>query len=416
MRAEIITIGTELLQGDVVDTNSLFLSEDLARLGVTLLYKTTVGDHEEQLDEVLKEAFRRVQLIITTGGLGPTEDDVTKKVITRALGRRLIFREDLQKKILERYAVAQRMAPRHIDRQAVVPAGAIIVDNPVGTAPGFILEYDKGHIVSLPGVPHEMKAMFRETVFDWIRKWVGGYGVIRLRVLRTFGLMEPQINEALADMMGTDKEPYVGLSVKETGVDIRINASGKNDEESARLIEMTEIRIRSRLGDVIYGADCQTMEEIVGGLLREKGMRIAVAESCTGGLIGHRLTNVPGSSDYFDRGVVCYSNDSKTSLLGVPGDVIADQGAVSAAAAKAMADGIRRTSGADFGIGVTGIAGPGGGVEHKPVGLVYMAFSSVRGTESREFVFSGTREAIKLKASQAALNGLRQILLRGAGA
>jgi nicotinamide-nucleotide amidase len=327
------------------------------------------------------------------------------------MGRRLIFREDLREKIAGRHAALQKTMPRHLETQAVVPHGALIVDNPVGTAPGLILEHEKGFIISLPGVPHEMVAMFRETVFEFIRKAAGGYGAIRLRVLRTFGLMEPQVNDLIVDMMGTGKEPYIGLTAKETGVDVRINAFGKDEEGASRLIHATENRVRSRLGNAIYGVDRQTMEEVVGGLLREKGFRISVAESCTGGLIGHRLTNVPGSSDYFEEGVVCYSNPSKWERLRVPPEVIQKHGSVSALTAKAMADGMRQVSRTDLSLAVTGIAGPDGGTPEKPVGTVYIALATPKGTDGEEYRLTGTREVIKLKASQHALNMVRRFML-----
>lgn len=413
MRAEIVAIGTELLQGDLPETNSLFLAEALAHLGVEVVFKTIVGDQEAHLEEALRTALDRVPLVLTTGGLGPTEDDVTKKVLARVLGRRLVFREEVLQALRQRPGWGEREIPRALERQALIPSGAQILSNPVGTAPGLWLEVDKRLLVALPGVPHEMREMFQGEVRPRLQQWIGGYGVYALRVLHTFGVPEARINDALQDLLNPEREPRVGLAARPTGVDIRVQAFGRTREEAQAILEAAEQEIRSRLGEAVYGVDGARLEAVVGQLLRDRGWRLAVAESCTGGLIGHRITEVAGSSDYFQGGVVVYSNAAKETLLGVPGDLLASQGAVSDPVARAMAEGVRRRFDTEVGIGVTGIAGPGGGTPTKPVGLVYVAWALPEGTRCQRLLLEGTREAIKWRASQHALDGLRRSLQAG---
>ncbi len=411
MRAEIIATGTELLSGGVLDTNSLFLSEELMPLGIETVYKTVVGDNEKDMEEAFRRAMDRADAVIITGGIGPTEDDITRKVIAKIVKKRLVLNEDALKAIHARLAGRGREVVAANDRQALVPAGARLLGNPVGIAPGFYLdEDDAAFIAVLPGVPREMRAMFFEGLKPAIEERFGGKMFIRRRVLHTCGVSESAVNQAIQDIMKR-KAPIVGLTAKEAGVDIRILAQAVNAEQVQALVDKTEAAIREKLCDAVYGVDGQAMEEVVGALLKQRRLKLAVAESCTGGLIGARITNIAGSSEYFERAAVTYSDTSKTEMLGVPADVIERFGAVSSETAAAMAQGIRQMAKTDLGLAVTGIAGPGGGSEQKPVGLVYTAIAGAQGVKTADHRFLGDREQIRIKASQMALDMARRHLI-----
>jgi nicotinamide-nucleotide amidase len=292
----------------------------------------------------------------------------------------------------------------------LIPAGARLLQNPVGIAPGFFLDEENTFIAVLPGVPKEMTAMFLEGLRPVLEERFGGRIFIRRRILHTCGVSESAVNQAIQDIMkrGT---PAVGLTVKETGVDIRIIASETGAERAQSLVDSTEAVIRERLGDAVYSVDGQPMEEVVGALLKQRRLKLSVAESCTGGLIGARITNIAGSSEYFERAAVTYSNPAKTEMLGVPKALIDRFGAVSSEVATAMARGIRQAAKTDLGLSVTGIAGPDGGTEQKPVGLVYTALASVQGVKTNEHRFLGNREQVRMKASQMALDMVRRHLI-----
>lgn len=408
MRAEIIVTGSELLAGGVLETNSLFLSEELLSLGIETAFKTVVGDDEKDIEYVLQQALLRADIILITGGIGPTLDDITRKVIAKVTRRRLALSEDALKAIKTRLIGREYSSAN--DRQALIPMGGRLIPNPIGTAPGFFLEEDGKLIAALPGVPQEMEIMFQEGLRPVLSERFGGRLFIKKRVLRTFGLSEAAVNEALGTIIKNNR-PMVGLAAKETGVDVRILARGQDPESAQSLIERIEAAVRERLKDSVYGVDGQTMEEIVGALLKQQRLTIAVAESCTGGLISKRLTDVPGSSEYFMRAAVVYSNRSKTEMLGVPEDVLQRHGAVSKETAAAMARGIKDAAATDIGLSVTGIAGPSGGSREKPVGLVYMALASRDGVRLEEHRFLGSRDQIRMKASQAALDMVRKYLI-----
>ncbi len=409
MRAEIIATGTELLTGSM-ETNSVFLSEELMLVGLITAFKTVVGDDEKDLEEALKRALERVDAVIITGGLGPTEDDVTRKVIAKIAKKRLILNEDARK------AIHARLAGRGMDviitneRQALIPAGMRLLPNPLGIAPGFYIDEEGPFLAVLPGVPKEMRAMYSEVLKPALIQRFGGKSFIKRRVLRTCGISESSVNQSIHDIMHCG-EPTVGLSVKETGVDVRIIARATSSDQAQALIERTEAAIREKLNDAIFGADGVELEEVVGALLKQRRLKLAVAESCTGGLIGARITNIAGSSDYFDRAAVVYSNRSKNEMLGVPLDLIERYGAVSSEVAAAMAQGILQTAGTDLGLSITGIAGPDGGTEKKPVGLAYIALASSQGTKIAEYRLLGNREQIRLRASQMALDMVRRYLI-----
>ena len=410
MRAEIILTGTELLSGGLPDTNSIFLSEELMLIGLVTAFKTVVGDNEKDMEEALRRALDRVDAVIITGGLGPTEDDITRKVVAKVLKRRLVLNEDALKAVKSTLAGRGKEYANTSDRQALIPGAARLLANPVGVAPGFFLDEGNKFVAALPGVPKEMQAMFSQGLKQALEERFTGKLFIKRRVLRTFGLPESRINEAINDILKKEN-PVVGLTAKETGVDIRIIARETSAELSQVLAERTDARIREKLGDAIYGVDGQDMEEVVGALLKQRRLKLSVAESCTGGLIGARITNIPGSSEYFERGVVTYSNAAKTEMLGVPAALMDRRGAVSREVAEAMAQGIREAARTDLGLSVTGIAGPGGGTKEKPVGLVYISLSSAQGVKTDEHKFLGNREQIRTKAAQMALDTVRRHLI-----
>jgi nicotinamide-nucleotide amidase len=411
MRAEIIATGSELLTGGIAETNSVFLAGELLDLGIETVFKTIAGDDEKDLEEVFRRARERVDVIVITGGLGPTEDDITRKALARVLKKRLMLSEDALKAIKAVFEARGREYPSANDRQALLPVGARLLQNPVGIAPGFTLIDDERFIAVLPGVPSEMRAMFlhgglRQALVDH----AGGRTAYRRKVLHTAGLTESKVNELLQDIM-KQKRPSVGLSATDTGVEVRILARETSRQRAGALLDRTESEIRKRLGDAVYGVDGQELEAVVGALLVQRRLTLSVAESCTGGLIGARITNIAGSSDYFERGVVVYSNRSKTDVLGVPADLIERHGAVSREVASAMAKGIRERAGTGLGLSVTGIAGPGGGTAEKPVGLVYIGLASADKVKVSEHRFLGTRNQVRQRSAQTALDMVRRYLI-----
>lgn len=410
MRAEIIATGSELLSGGVPETNSIFLSEGLLLVGLETTFKTVVGDDEKDIEEVLRRAMDRADAVIVTGGIGPTEDDITRKVIAKIVKRRLVLNEDALKAIHAKLSGRGREYVSTNDRQALIPAGARVLQNPVGIAPGFFLDEENTFIAVLPGVPKEMTAMFIEGLRPVLEERFGGKIFIRRRILHTCGVSESAVNQAIQDIMKRGA-PTVGLTAKETSVDIRIIARETGAERTQSLVDSTEAAIRQKLGDAVYSVDGQPMEEVVGALLKQRRLKLSVAESCTGGLICARITNIAGSSEYFERAAVTYSNPAKTEMLGVPGALLERSGAVSSEVAAAMARGIRQAAKTDLGLSVTGIAGPDGGTEQKPVGLVYTALANAQGVKTNEHRFLGNREQVRMKASQMALDMVRRHLI-----
>lgn len=410
MRAEIIATGTELLSGGVLDTNSLFLSEALMLVGIWTAFKTVVGDDEKDMEDALLRAMDRADVVIVTGGLGPTEDDITRKVVAKIAKKRLVLNEDALKSIHMKLAGRGKDFISSNDRQALIPGGARLLRNPAGIAPGFFIAEEDSFIAVLPGVPREMQAMYSEVLKPELEERFGGKSSIARRVLRTCGMSESAVNQAIQDILKRD-EPVVGLTAKETGVDIRIIAREATVERSQALVARTEAAIREKLGDSVYSVDGVELEEVVGALLKQRTLTLSVAESCTGGLIGARITNIAGSSEYFDRAAVVYSYQAKTEMLGIPRDLIERHGAVSSEVAVAMAQGIRQNARTDLGLAVTGIAGPGGGTETKPVGLVYIALAFAQGIKTSEHRFLGDREQVRFRTSQMALDMVRRHLI-----
>jgi nicotinamide-nucleotide amidase len=410
LTAEIIAIGSELLTPDHTDTNSLWLTERLNSIGVEVKLKTIVGDDDGRLEEAIKDALRRSSIIIMTGGLGPTEDDITRKVAARALGRRLLLDERVLEELKERFLSFGRAMPQINSRQAMVIDGAEILDNPNGSAPGMYLEHEGCEIVLLPGPPRENRPMYEKFVHSKFVAKAGDVRVVR-RILRVAGMGESAVDELIAPVYSQFLNPQTTILFNRSEVEVHLTAQGKTVQDAELLIDGLAGQIEDRLGDAIFAFQGEKMEEVIGLRLTVTGFTLAVAESCTGGLVASRLTEVPGSSAYLMEGVIAYSNNAKIRTLGVDSALIEKYGAVSAEVAEAMADGVRRHSDTDFGLSVTGIAGPGGGTVDKPVGLVYIALSDDAHTEHRKLMLPGDRHLIRWRSSQAALDLLRRRLI-----
>jgi len=410
LTAEIIAIGSELLTPERADTNSLWLTEKLNRIGIEVKLKTIVGDDDARLEEAIKDALRRSRVVITTGGLGPTEDDITRKIAARAMGRRLVLNEAVLEDIRAKFMRWGRKMPEINARQAMILEGAEVLANPNGSAPGMYLEHEGRAVVLLPGPPREMRPMYESFIDAKLTAKAGDVRVGR-RVLRVSGLGESAVDERIAPVYTQYKNPQTTILFNRSEIEIHLTAQSRTEQEAELLLDGLAGQIEERLGDAIFAFRGETMEEVVGLRLAVGGFTLAVAESCTGGLISERLTEVPGSSAYFMEGVVSYSNDAKVRLLGVPSDLIAEYGAVSAPVAEAMAEGLRERAKTDFALSVTGIAGPGGGSEEKPVGLIYIALADDAHTEHRKLMLPGDRQLIRWRASQAALDLLRRRLI-----
>jgi nicotinamide-nucleotide amidase len=407
LHAEIIAIGSELLTPFRTDTNSLWLTERLNSIGIEVKFKSVVGDSEAVLEEAIRDALRRSEIIISTGGLGPTEDDITKKVFARVLKRRMALNESMLQKIQERFARRGVKMPEINSRQALIPEQAVALENHHGTAPGIMMTEGKCTVVLLPGPPREMKPMFDDAVMPKLRERAGEVFLVR-RTLRIFGLTESGVDELAAPIYRNYKNPTTTILFGKGIIELHLTAQAKSEKEAEKLLDELSGQLENVLGEHVFSVREETLEQVVGELLRFKGYTLATAESCTGGRLAGRVTDVPGSSEYFLEGVVAYSNDAKVSLLGVPGKLIQEYGAVSPEVAEAMAIGIRRRAHSTVGVGITGIAGPGGGTAAKPVGLVYIGLADEVQSSSRKFIFPGDRQFIRTLAVNAALDMIRR--------
>jgi len=410
LTAEIIAIGSELLAPDRTDTNSLWLTEKLNRLGIEVKLKTIVGDDDARLEEAIKDAVRRSKVVITTGGLGPTEDDITRKITARALGRRLLLDEKVLAEIRQRFQSFGVTMPERNSRQAMVIEDAEVLPNPNGTAPGMFIDHQGTAIVLLPGPPREMRPMFENHVSERLAARAGSLRVVR-RLLRVAGMGESAVDEKIAPVYTQFDNPVTTILFNQSEIEIHLTARGRTEKEASDLLDRLSGQIEERLGIAVFSFAGETMEEVVGLKLSVGGYTLAVAESCTGGLVAQRLTDVPGSSKYFIEGVVAYANDAKIRTLGVEPMLLMEHGAVSAAVAEAMAEGVRKRAQTDFGLSITGVAGPGGGTDEKPVGTVYIALASELQTEHRKLHVPGDRQLIRWRSSQAALDLLRRRLI-----
>jgi len=414
VRCEIIAVGTELLMGQIVNRNAATLARELAGLGIGVYYQTVIGDNEERLAAAFSLALGRADLIIFSGGLGPTKDDITREMVAAVLELPLMLNDFWVEQLQEFFKRAGRPLVESNLRQAMLPCGGRLLPNDRGTAPGIYLEHGQKIIVLLPGPPGELLPMFRQQVIPLLEEKLtakGELAVLCSRVLRIIGPGESVIAERIKDVLEDQGNPTIAPLAKGGEVHLRITARAGSKEAAEKLLAEKAADIYGLLGDAIYGEGEEGLEFSVARLLWQKKLTIALAESCSGGLLSHRLTNVPGSSAYMLAGLVTYSNAAKTELLGVEPELIASQGAVSAPVAARMAAGARRVGRAHIGVGITGIAGPGGGTKDKPVGLTYIALDAEGYYFCRDYHFWGSRREVKERAGQTALYLLRLYLL-----
>jgi len=404
-------IGNELVSGEVADANAFFMADALTERGFSVTRVSMVGDQEGQIQDALLQSRDRAEAVIISGGLGPTSDDLTTAAAAKAFGESLVLHEESLEQIRERFAKGGLEMPRSNEKQAVFPASAEIIPNPVGTAPGFCLQSRGKAIFFLPGVPRELQHLFRETVLPRLERERKGKIHYRARTLKIFGLTESAIADRLSGIRAEHFSATLAYLPRYPENHVKIIVQGPDLPEVERNLAELEKVIRGKLEGRVFAVDRETLEEIVGRLLKERQATLAVAESCTGGLVAHRMTNIPGSSEYFERGVVVYSNQAKTELLQIPGNLIAELGAVSAPVAEKMADRVRHLSRATLGLAITGIAGPGGGSAEKPVGTVFIALSGPDGTASRRYQFWGDRNQVKMISAQTALDWVRRYFL-----
>ncbi len=410
MNFEIISVGTELLLGQIVNTNARDISRMLSELGMNVYYTTVVGDNPTRLKEVLALAASRSDGVITTGGLGPTGDDLTKETIAEYCGLPCVMHEESKRRLESYFKSKGRYMPLNNLKQAEMPEGCIVLDNDNGTAPGAIIETETNIFIMLPGPPREMKAMLYDKVRPYLETKADR--VIHSKSLRIFGLGESAVAERFSHKMESLTNPTLAPYAKTGEMELRLTASAESLEQAEQLIAPLEAEIRRELGDFIYaeGEDANLQTTVVN-LLREKGLTVSTAESCTGGLVAKKLTEVSGASDCFHCGYVTYSNDQKERLLGVPHEILERHGAVSEETALAMSKGARENSHADIGIGITGIAGPGGGSAEKPVGLVYLSICAEGVHRVFRLMLSGNRDAVRERASLYALDSIRRCVL-----
>lgn len=404
--ASIVSIGNELLSGKTVDTNAAYIAAQLRTVGIPVVGVYEVGDEEPAIRRTLTLASQEADILILSGGLGPTDDDLTRQALAGFLGVDLVLRDDLLealRQFFDRRGI--EMVPKNVV-QAYIPRGATPIENLKGTAPGIRAEFNGKVLFSTPGVPVEMRHMLESSILPELRRLAVGQ-VIVVRRLKCFGAGESMIAQMIGDAMERGRNPLVNCTVHDGVITLEVVATAARPDEAEALAVKKEQSLRAALGTLVYGEDNQTLAEVVGQRLADLGKTLAVAESCTGGLLASLITDVPGSSRYFTYGWITYSNAAKQTELMVPAELIDKHGAVSEPVARAMAQGARRRSGADYAVGITGIAGPDGGSELKPVGLVYIAVDSRDGAETSRYVFPWDRSAVRLRAAQTALNLLR---------
>lgn len=408
MKAEIIAVGTEILLGDIVNTNAQFISKELASIGIDVFRQEVIGDNEDRLFEMLDEALKRSDIVITTGGLGPTGDDLTKETACKYFGMNLVLHQKSLEELKKYFARLNKEITESNMKQVYFPKESIVLPNPNGTAPGAILEKDNKFIIILPGPPKEMKPMF----LNHVKKFLSakGNGMIVSKVIRVLGIGESFAAEKLKDLIDGSINPTIAPYAKDEDVIFRITAKADTEEEGFKLIEPVKNQVIERFGSDYYADDEETIEQVVGKMLVEKKLKIATAESCTGGMIASRLISYPGISEVFLEGAVTYSNEAKVRTLNVKQETLDEFGAVSQETAKEMAEGIANRAGADISVVTTGIAGPGGGTEDKPVGLVYIGVFFKGKVSTYRYVFNGDRNKVRLRATITALDLVRRKL------
>jgi nicotinamide-nucleotide amidase len=399
-------VGSELLTPDRLDTNSLFLTEELNKIGIEVVRKSVVGDNRDYLSATFKEALDRVELVIASGGLGPTEDDLTRETVAELLGRRLRRDDNILRDIEGRFRALGRDMPEVNVRQAMVPEGAEALDNPRGSAPGLWIENAGRMIALLPGPPRELKPMFREQILPRLERRASGMRMVH-REIRVTGLGESHVEQRIKPIYMRYPEVNTTILAAPGEIQLHLRLWTEDAQQAQKTLDEIEQGFEIALTDRIFSKDGSSLDEVVARELTLHNATISAAESCTGGLLAQRLTSIAGSSSYFLGGVVCYSNERKTAWADVPPELIFAKGAVSSEIAAALADGIRRRVGSTFGVGITGVAGPGGGSEEKPVGTVHVALAHAGGVKERNARFPGDRDSIRWQASQMALDMVR---------
>ena len=402
---EIISVGTELLLGDILNTDAQFLSQELAKLGLSVLHQSTVGDNHDRLYELLRQAAERSDIIILSGGLGPTPDDITKEVACEFFGKELVLHEESLRRMSSYFVSKGIEMPEINKKQAMLPADCVVFENNNGTAPGLAMEKDGTHILLLPGPPRELKPMFNESAVPYLRQFSDK--IIISHNIRTFGIGESAMSEIVTDLLDS-ANPTVAPYAKEGEALLRVTAMADSEDDAEKLCKPMIEEIKARLSDYIYGIDCNSIEEAVVPMLKENNLKLATAESCTGGLVGKRITNVSGASQVFECGIIAYANEIKHRVLGVSEDSLRQYGAVSAEVAEQMAKGALEVSGADIAVSVTGIAGPLSDGTSKPVGLSYIALADKDNVWVKELNTGHTnRDYNRFVNSSNALNMVR---------
>lgn len=373
MKTAILSVGTEILFGQIVNTNTVYLSQQMNMLGFDVMYHYTVGDNPKRVEEMIDLAFQDCDLILTTGGLGPTQDDLTKEVACKALDDTLVMMDDVLEEITKYFKTLGREMTENNKKQAIMPSRATVFHNDAGTAPGFALEKDGKYIICMPGPPREMKRMFQKSVVPFLQSMIDG--ALYYRQIRFFGIGESMLETQLLDLIDNQTDPTLATYAKEGECSLRIASKRATEEEAEHAVDEMLEKVKERVGHYIYSCDDEELAQVVADRLMEQGLTLSSAESCTGGMFASTVTDIPGISQCFDRGLVTYSNQAKMEELGVSAGTLEKFGAVSEETALEMVEGLKRVSGSDVCISVTGIAGPGGGSEEKPVGLVYIGFS-----------------------------------------
>lgn len=411
LKAELIDVGTELLLGEIPNLDAMILSQSLAELGIELYYHTVVGDNRERLQEALKNATQRSDIIITTGGLGPTYDDLTKECVAELFGKKMVLHEESLRTISDLFHKTNRNMTDNNITQAYIPEGAIVLKNDWGTAPGVIMNVDKKHIIMLPGPPSECSIMFQERVVPYLQPITDK--VIASKSIKILGVTESAVDKLLAEMMVNMQNPTVAPYARGGEVLLRVTASAKDHESAEKLLEPVIKDITEKLGDSVYGVDVENIETAVVQMLKEKKLTFAAAESCTGGMISKRITDVPGASEVYLGGICSYSEKFKMELLHVSPETLKKHTAVSKETALEMAEGMRAVSGADIAIATTGYAGPSGSIASpdNPVGTVYVAISAAGFSDCKRFSFWGDRSRVRNVAASSAFNMLRHYIL-----
>lgn len=406
MIVELISTGSEMLLGDLINTNVVWLSKELNNQGFSVTYQTSVGDNADRMAEVFKNASERADIVISTGGLGPTQGDITRQSLAKALNLPVESNDEALIEVQNFFKVRNREFPTVSVRETELPKGAIPLHNPVGVAPGVALKYAGKTYILLPGPPSEMKGTFLTSVLPYLVKNFGSQGCIKSYRYAVYGIREIILEETVMDLIKNQGNPTIAMLIKPGYIEIRITAKAETEKEALTLLEPWNKILHERLGNAISRDLNQPLEEVLAQVLWDKKITVATAESCTGGLVGKRLTELAGSSDYYMGGIISYSNEVKHRVLGVPQELLDTYGAVSEQVAKAMAEGAKKVIGSDFAISTTGIAGPGGATPMKPVGLVYMAVAGPKGTRVYKENYIGDRASIRQSASESILNYL----------